>query len=50
LLGLKGLDAKNWRHKNKNGNSVSTHTIGNLCKIFDCTISEVMAYIPDEES
>lgn len=33
----------------KKGNSVSTNTIEKLCKILDCTVSEIIEYIPDEE-
>lgn len=33
----------------KRNESVSTHTIGMFCKILDCTVSEVMEYIRDEE-
>jgi len=32
----------------KKGNSVSTNTIEKLCKILDCSVSEVIEYIPDE--
>ena len=31
----------------KKGNSVSTNTIEKLCKICDCSVSEIMEYIPD---
>ena len=32
----------------KAGESVSTNTLESLCKILDCTLSEVMEYLPDE--
>lgn len=28
---------------------VSTHTLNRLCKILNCTLSDVAEYIPDEE-
>ncbi len=33
----------------KRNESVSTHTIEMFCKILDCTVGEIMEYIPDEE-
>ena len=32
----------------KRGESVSTHTIDMFCRILDCDISDIMAYIPDD--
>ena len=32
----------------KNGNSVSTNTIHQLCKILNCRVEDVIEYIPDE--
>lgn len=31
------------------GNSVSTNTINQLCKLLKCNVSDVMQYIDDEE-
>ena len=28
---------------------VSTHTLNKLCRILDCSLSDVAEYIPDEE-
>lgn len=28
---------------------VSTHTLDKLCRILDCTISDIALYLPDEE-
>ncbi len=28
---------------------VSTHTLNKLCKILNCTLSEIAEYIPEEE-
>ena len=32
----------------RHGNSISTNTINQLCKILDCTTSEIIEYIPDD--
>ncbi len=32
------------------GNSVSTNTINQLCKLLRCSVSEVIEYIDDEET
>ena len=32
----------------KNGNSVSTNTIHQLCKLLNCRVEDVIEYIPDE--
>lgn len=34
----------------KAGDSVSTNTLEALCKILDCTIQDVIEYLPDEKS
>lgn len=34
----------------KNGMSVSTNSIDTLCKIMNCSVSEIMEYIPDDKS
>lgn len=31
------------------GNSVSTNTINQLCKLLKCNVSDVMQYVDDEE-
>ena len=33
----------------KRNESVSTHTIEMFCRILDCTVSDVMEYVKDEE-
>jgi len=33
----------------KKGNSCSTNTIDMLCKLLDCSVNEVMEYVPDEK-
>ena len=34
----------------KHGDNISSHTINQLCKILKCNVSDIMEYIPDEES
>lgn len=33
----------------KQGNSISTNTVNQLCKILKCSVSEVMEYIEEEK-
>lgn len=33
----------------KNGNSVSTNTIAQLCKLLECRVEDVIEYIEDKE-
>ena len=32
----------------KSGNSVSTNTIHQLCKLLNCRVEDIIEYIPDE--
>lgn len=34
----------------KKGKSITTYTIDNLCKALNCQISDIIEFIPDEES
>ena len=34
----------------KRNESVSTHTIEVFCKILNCQVSDIMKYIPDEDT
>ena len=36
-------------HSIRHGNSVSTNTINQLCRILDCSVSEICEYIEDDE-
>jgi len=36
-------------YRMKEGGNVNVDTVGKLCKILDCTVSEIIEYIPDEE-
>lgn len=33
----------------KQGNSISTNTVNQLCKLLKCSVSDIMEYIDDEE-
>ena len=33
----------------KKGNSISTNTVDKLCKILDCSVNDIIEYIPDED-
>lgn len=33
----------------RNGKGISTATINDLCKILNCTVSDIIKYEPDEE-
>ena len=33
----------------KAGESVSSNTLDSLCRILDCEISDIIAYLPDKE-
>ena len=34
----------------KAGESVSTNTLDALCKILDCTLDEIIIYLPDKQT
>ena len=33
----------------KQGNSISTNTVNQLCKLLKCSVSDIMEYIDDDE-
>lgn len=33
----------------KNGNAINTTTLDSLCKYLNCSVNDVLEYIPDEE-
>ena len=33
----------------KQGNSISTNTVNQLCKLLKCTVSEVIEYVEDKD-
>ena len=49
-LQVKGGISSSTIRRLKAGDSVSTNTLESLCKILDCTIPEVVEYLPDKES
>lgn len=49
-LQVKGGISSSTIRRLKAGDSVSTNTLEALCKILDCTIQDVIEYLPDEKS
>ena len=37
-------------HRMKHGAAISTKTLDTLCFILDCTVSDVLEYVEDEDS
>ena len=48
-LQVKGGISSSTIRRMKAGDSVSTHTLDMLCKLLDCTLDDIAAYLPDEE-
>lgn len=48
LIFKQGLSA-NTLHRMKHGEAISTKTLNVLCEILQCTVSEIIEYVPDEE-
>lgn len=48
-LQVKGDISSSTIRRMKAGDSVSTHTLDMLCKLLDCTLDDIVAYLPDEE-
>ena len=46
-LQVKGGISSSTIRRLKSGESVSTNTLDALCKVLDCTISEIVEYLPD---
>ena len=46
-LQVKGNISSSTIRRMKNNESVSTNTLEALCKILDCSLSEVIEYLPD---
>lgn len=49
-LQVKGGISSSTIRRLKAGESVSTNTLDALCKILDCTLEDIVEYIPDPES
>ena len=47
LIYKQGLSA-NTLHRMKHGEAISTKTLNVLCEILDCTVSDIIEYVPDE--
>lgn len=48
-LQVKGGISSSTIRRMKARDSVSTHTLDMLCKLLDCTLDDIVAYLPDEE-
>ena len=48
LIFKQGLSA-NTLHRMKHGEAISTKTLNVLCEILECSVSEIIEYVPDEE-
>lgn len=49
-LQVKGAISSSTIRRLKANESVSTNTLDALCKILDCTLQDIIDYIPDEET
>ena len=49
ILQVKGNISSSTIRRLKSGESVSTNTLDALCRILKCSISEVIAYLPDTD-
>jgi DNA-binding Xre family transcriptional regulator len=49
-LQAKGQISSSTIRRLKAGQSVSTNTIDALCKLLDCGLTDVVAYVPDENT
>lgn len=48
-LQVKGGISSSTIRRMKAGDSVSTHTLDMLCKLLDCTLDDIVAYLSDED-
>lgn len=49
-LQVKGGISSSTIRRMKAGDSVSTHTLDLLCQLLDCTLDNIVEYIPEEDS
>ena len=49
LIYKQGLSA-NTLHRMRHGKAISTKTLYTLCSILDCSVSDILLYIPDQEN
>lgn len=47
LIFKHGIPA-NTLHRMKHGKDITTKTLGTLCEILECSVSDILEYIPDE--
>lgn len=48
-LQVKGNISSSTIRRLKAGDSVSTNTLEALCRILDCTLEDIVAYLPDDD-
>ena len=49
-LQVKGQISSSTIRRLKTGQSVSTNTIDALCKLLECSLTDVLAFLPDDDS
>lgn len=49
-LQVKGGISSSTIRRMKAGDSVSTHTLDLLCQLLECTLDDVVEYVPEEDS
>lgn len=49
-LQAKGQISSSTIRRLKTGQSVSTNTIDALCKLLECSLTDVLAFLPDDDS
>lgn len=49
-LQVKGGISSSTIRRMKAGDSVSTHTLDLLCQLLDCTLDDIVKYVPEEDS
>lgn len=49
-LQVKGGISSSTIRRMKAGDSVSTHTLDLLCQLLDCTLDDIVEYVPKEDS
>lgn len=49
-LQVKGGISSSTIRRMKAGDSVSTHTLDLLCQLLECTLDDIVEYVPEEDS
>lgn len=49
-LQVKGGISSSTIRRMKAGDSVSTHTLDLLCQLLECTLNDIVEYLPEEDS